>query len=420
MAGESFQDLLELGRKREKGRSEISSVGLNKDISEAQALNKNKSRQKANAYEHQVTMRNAADETHDDKLVAEYGTADPKEAAQAKASGVYDTPDQLMKRMQIDPEGTRAAIERETQRWQGQRSLPEDAGPPREYSEGVGAHGERYFTNLTRGELHAQSHERGDTEPPVTDLHSMGMRDTGAPADARTPSEILFEGKLERAQQIAGIPERQDKHARTVESISSDLQDFEKYPTANEALDALHAKRQSGELGQSGVSLKEEAAMEKAIAHFARPVADFTDKELDRTVYRPWTQGGDKPGQAADKAAPADILNPGGAMPLEARTEAMHSAAVADHASALTEQTPRELPRTYQYANGASPQPRQTPGVPTPQSAARPGGMPRVNPIDSFMESIAPPVQTSPSSALRRKRRDTGFGSIDNALDLEE
>lgn len=336
--------------------------------SKQQALRQRESR---DAY---ATAERTKREDEDKK--ARYGTTNREEILAREATGAL-VPD-FAQRAQIDPQWAKAAAARLSGLVAHEQSN-KDAGGEREFSAGTGAHGEPYFTNLSRDELKKEHHDRVDLQrstgtpvesAPVTNLHRLSLGDEGEAGATGNgegigetdPAALLFSQRLDKVSSIAGAPGRRDKHAQVVEKIGEKLQDFKKFPSAEEALGALHGMRQSGRLGRMGVTLPEEQNLERAIVHFAKSNAAFDENpDLDRTMFRPWTRAGDKPGMRADKAEPATILNPGGSMPEEDMVEARKQKTMADHASALTEEEPKELPRTYQYATRRTPSPRPTP-----------------------------------------------------------
>lgn len=305
-------------------------------------------------------------QAQDQHMIAEYGTADPVKAAGVKARGVFDG--DLVQRMRLDPLGTKAAVNREValSGRGGVSDLPDDA-PAREYSVGKGAHGEPYYTNLSRGELKAEKHQAdalrgGQSEPPVTGLKRIpGMRDeaSGVTANTQDPAQILFQGKLDKAQQIAGTPERDEKHAQTIERYFQDI--WDKSPDITTAREKLQRDLLHGRLGEKGITPRDVKQLDQTLIHRAKSITDMADPGVDRTFYKPWTKGGKHPGKAADLAEPATVLNPGGSMPQGALAKGRESLAVSDQTQYVDETTPREQPRTFQYATGNVPSPQPTP-----------------------------------------------------------
>lgn len=359
-AGDAFVDLLD---EEDTPAPQFAQTG---SMSRGQVLRAQESRA---AY-----AQSAAQEAKDRQLKAQYGTTNREQVLARKATGALE-PD-FAARAQIDPQWAQQAGER-LQQLVKQEDSQKHAGDDRQFMVGEGQHGEPYYTNLNLSELSSESHDMnaarrkggghelaGEPAAPVhgkiasdfspLDLGKGAVSNLGGRVgDQGDPESILFQSKLEKAKSVSEIPKRRDEHAQVVEKVGAKLQDFKRFPTAEKALDSLHKMRQSGQLGKLGVSLPEENKLEQLIVHFAKPSSAFLDDELDRTMYRPWSDGGDKPGTTADGAQPATILNPGGAMPEQDMVEQKRQRTLADNATQIDGSTPRELPRTFQYANGA-------------------------------------------------------------------
>jgi hypothetical protein len=93
-----------------------------------------------------------------------FGTPDVASQKRLEAQGgVYEDPAILKLQMKNDPDALRVTLNRQA------AGVDTDAPASRPIMEGVGAHGERYFTNLSRGELHEGARARGERGP--TNLH---------------------------------------------------------------------------------------------------------------------------------------------------------------------------------------------------------------------------------------------------------
>lgn len=102
------------------------------------------------------------------------------------ASFLHESPQERQDELTVDPRGRAARLDSIRS---GMEGPPAGAGPTRSFSVGTGAHGEPYFTNLSRGELHTEHHDRNAIResggmapegPPVTDLHPLHLGGGGA------------------------------------------------------------------------------------------------------------------------------------------------------------------------------------------------------------------------------------------------
>jgi len=298
--------------------------------------------------------------------IATYGTDDPILASKVAATGAFSG--DLAQRMAADPEGTKAAVEHAAallgRGGIGDAPTGEPEGPPapgRRYSVGTGAKGERYFTNLTPDELQAERHQaetilgaRG--EAPVRDLKRIpGMQDQptspgGAAAPARSPAEILFEGRLEQARSLVAKPDTQIEQLKKSAELFDELW---KEPDITSAREVLKDKLMSGELGRRGVAAQTASQLDTALVQRAKTTQEYADDPtIDRTFYKPWHAFDDQPGRSGDPSAPATLLNPGGSLPVSDLAERALTTAQGERDALIAKSTPRELPRTAQIARG--------------------------------------------------------------------
>jgi len=364
MAGESFQQLLEMGQSGK--RTSVEGVGLNQDIEEAEAIQRHqRDVQVVRNREKKITAevnKNIAERQKNREL---FGTDDPKKVAAIKATGAFD-PD-LAQRMQIDPEGTRAQVDRavELSGRGGVQEVPD--GPPpeaRQFSVGTGRGGERYFTNLSPAER-KQEREASDAitgrktsaraygfqpfEPGRTGGGGEGSE--GAVTEKRV-EDILFEGRLDQARQIAERPERQEKQAKAVTEVFNDV--FENSPDIRTARKTMEEMFMSGEAKKRGLSLADIKFIDKTLLKRGKTSMELTKPGIDRLFFKPWVKAGAKPGQAADQAEPASVVNPGGGTTETMKLQQKNMLATNDAAGGIEETLPKEQPTMYKYAKGGA------------------------------------------------------------------
>jgi hypothetical protein len=249
----------------------------------------------------------------------------------------------------------------------GQGSKP----PGRQYSEGTGAHGERYFTNLSPTELKQEKHAREDISgrkeaPPITGLRALGLHDQpGAEVAPRTPEQDLFQGRVNEMQGIAEGPERSFKHLKNADMYLQELLSYgqDQEHGAKGARDKLHDDVMSGVLKARGLTPRDAYAADQFLTKHTKEDY-YTDPSIDRTLYMPPAGRKSKPGIAEDKAQPATVLNPGGGLTDTDRAAQDHAKVKADRDSYVDDTTPTELPTAFQYAKGTVPSPQPTPGSP--------------------------------------------------------
>lgn len=343
-AGSTFESLME--------EDEAPAPTLARHLSPQQRL---RAQESANARE---TFRQNQEEEKRKK--AEFGTTDRDKIMALKETGALD--DDFAARAQMDPEWAKAAVQRAYEisgLAPGAKDVGDmGAGPaPRTYSVGKGAHGEQYFTNLSRGELHAENRDRNamrdkaglpNEEPPVTDLTSMpGLRDEPrGTTPSNDPADILFRERLEKAGQIAGQNDVDlKKYANVVDETEKLLADHKDIATARET---VQKRLMDGTYGKKGFTPRDVAGIDKLL--ISRVKDPLKEPNADWTFYKPMHDADSMPGVNANPALPATILNPGGAKPALETAQAMNSRALADTASHIDEAAPSELPRTFQYA----------------------------------------------------------------------
>jgi len=310
-----------------------------------------------------------------DKMVSQYGTDDPELAARIKATGVFDS--DLNKQMQLDPEGTPQRVKRAFDMLGigGAADAPVGPAQPtptaegRTYKVGVGAHGEPYYTNLTRTELHQERQDvsgitKEETPPPVTDLKVLGLRDKptapGTAAEETDPAKILFAGKVAEARMIAERPQREAEHGVKLLNIQKELFDLGKREGADVARQEVVDRLMRGEFR----SPQEAARLDANLARHAFPTLALADKMQTDPLAMPLTKAGKKPGVAGDKGEPSTVLNPLGGKTDEQYYAEELARTKGDNEAYITNTTPAEQPRTFAYATGRVPSPATTP-VPT-------------------------------------------------------
>lgn len=296
-----------------------------------------------------------------ERLKAQFGTEDPHTAALVKATGAFDS--DLAQRMKLDPEGTKASVDRAAALLGkgGASDAPTgEGGPPqRQFSVGKGAHGEQYFTNLSREELKAEHHTadaiRGETSPPsVTDLKRIQPGEAGGgSSESQSPADILFQGRLDKAQMIAGTPARQEKHAQEFTKYEEELLQLGRDEDVTTAREKLFNDLQGGVFGKRGITPKEGTILDKELVRRAKTSSQMAEGGVDRTYYMPWHKSAKKPGQAADKAEPATILNPGGAQPVADNVQQQNLMATSERSAHIEDTLPHEPSTTADYALGS-------------------------------------------------------------------
>lgn len=316
-------------------------------------------RKKVDAYENAVDAAYAKEQEGAKKLIEHYGTDDPEEAAELEATGALDR--DLDMRMRLDPVGTRAAVDRAVA-IHNARSAPDTS----QYREGVGKGGERYFTNLTNAELNQQGPSgQLDIEEPVSALHAIDPTRMGGGGNVGggkvdSPEMTVFEGKLARAQGIAEKPERDVKRLKARYAYAQTITDYSLEHGATAGLEKIRNELMDGTLGAMGLQPEDAARVEQQLIKNAKtPAQMMKARGLPPEMKIPWTKGGDKPGQAADPALPADVLNPGGGPSVMAQEKVRKSQVEAENMDIVEQGLGAEIPRTAHYAKGGkAPQPR--------------------------------------------------------------
>lgn len=384
---------------------------------------------KADAYEQQVNKKYAAEQVLKNKLIETYGTSDEDEIAQLKATGLLNKQGDIVgdveMQMRLDPEGTRQRIERFQQvAGMGDVATTPEA-PQRQFYEGVGQAGERYFTNLSPAELKQEQHARGGKyEPSVTGLRAINPEHMGgggriSGGDDKTPERVAFEGKVAQLMGIAEQPERDVAHEKKVQDITQRFVDRAMETDMTTALKELEAGTFDGTLLKEGVFPRDIKAINKELVSRA-----VTPKQArarrgvppDRSI--PWVRP-TKEGMA-DLAEPTSLINPGGGPTTIEQARQGEAMARSNNTGAVEQGLGQEIPRTTHYAKGGKvPTPTSTPSmgkVPTPFSNVRPRGD-EPNPIDPFAELLEkfaqPPKRVGMTDALKRKEADAfRFGNF--------
>ena len=419
MAGEAFQQLLDIGD-RGGGRTAIQGVRLNQAVEEAQAVEEHsRDVQKVRQREKAITAKaNAAVEARKEAR-ALWGTDDPKKIAAIKATGAFD-PD-LAQRMQIDPVGTAAQVERAAAiAGKGGVQDAPDVPPAREFYR-ENERGVLEFTNRPEAAPSAEGWRRYSSD---SGMH----KDVGAPGgsvgrisagdggqgDARPVEDVLFEGRLGQARQISERPERQAAKAAAMEKYFEEV--FDASPDVRTARERIKSDLINGTFADKGLELQDIQRIDKEVIRRAKPLEALAGSGLDTTYFKPWVKG--RPGEAADQAEPASVLNPGGGTGPATRVEQESVMARNEAAAAIETSLPKEKATAYDYAKRRkkSPSPQRTPGrkSPSPKPGTTLAGVAeRENPIDSFINAITPERGIDPAEALRRRRTQalpTEFG----------
>lgn len=408
----SFEELLDVGDRIESGRVAIDSLNLYTDVKRAQATEESeKHTKKVRAHERAITSQVNANIAEDKKNKELYGTDDPKKIAAIKASGAF-APD-LAQRMQLDPEGTRAGVERALALVGagGVQDIP-DAPPaaPERIFYGTGQGGELSFTNRPEvaGEQgmrrwNSDSGRTKDVGAPGGSFGTIGAGSNGAAVDNRSPEEILFQGRVDEARSIVERPERVEQKAIAVERYFNKL--WESSPDIRTARETLQSDLMSGAFKNEKLDIKDIKTIDKLLLKRGRTTMQMNEAGIDKTFFKPWVKG--KPGKMADMAEPASVLNPGGSTPETVKVQQGNLLATQEASAALESSMPRELPTAAQYAKGtASPKPRETPALknPTPKPGSHLASLEGPNPLDVFFESITP-AMPSPDEALAKRRK---------------
>lgn len=375
MAGEAFQQLLDLGSV--SGKTAIPGVGLNADIQQAQDTEENfQASQSVRKHEDAINAQVNADIAARKAAVAQYGTSDPSKIAAIKATGAFGG--DLSKMMEIDPVGTAAKVQRaiDLSGHGGMQDLPQDWHPPevltggRQFSRGTGQGGEPYFTNLSPEELQ-QEHDASevakgrnpklDAAEPVSNLTPFTPGRTGgvesgsegpeaAGYKPQSPEELLFQGKIDQAQAIAGKPERTEAKEKAVQTYLSDL--FDNNPDIRSMRNQMEKDFMSGDAKAKGLDMKDMRVVDTVLAKRGKTPGELTHPGIDKMFYKPWVAPGAKPGQAADIAEPASLLNPGGGTSTQTQLNQDQMMAKQKAGQGIDATIPTEQTTAYQYAKG--------------------------------------------------------------------
>lgn len=375
MAGEAFQQLLDLGSKG--GKTAIEGVGLNQDIAQAQDVQENlEASQKVRRHEQEISAQGAADLAKNKQNLAQWGTTDPQKIAAIKATGAFG-PD-LAKMMEIDPEGTAARVQRAIDlSGHGGMGLPEGWHPPeattppeRQFSRGVGQHGEPYFTNLSPEELQQEQdttnvvkglNPKLDAAEPVSNLQPFTPGETGRVSDSapdgpeaagfakQSPEELLFQGRIDQARAIAEKPERTEAKEKALQGYISDL--FNNNPDIHSMRDKMEQDFNSGTAKAKGLDMKDMRIVENVLRTRGKTPMEMTHPGIDKTFYKPWVAPA-KPGAPSDQAEPASVVNPGGGTSQQTQVNQLHMLASQKASQNIDSSLPSETQTAYQYAKG--------------------------------------------------------------------
>lgn len=294
-----------------------------------------------------------AGERQDDQMRAEYGTTDPLKAAQLKATGVLDA--DFPERFKADPQGSAAAAAKAFAILGrgGMQDAP--SGPPapgRTYSVGVGTHGEPYYTNKTEGELASEGapvQGIGPGPTPSGALTPLNMQDSPTPVsgtESKDPADVLFQGKLDKVQQVLGQP------ARTAQ-VLKDTQDFQTKMLALGHEQGADVARQAvtDSLGKDNIPIKAKQDIDKVLTHFGQYTAkQIKDKHLDPMQYFPYHKTPPAPGTGDDLTQQASVTNPGGRMGDTQFQAQRQQQVAAGTTQQIDEQAGEEQPSAMHYA----------------------------------------------------------------------
>lgn len=349
MAGESFQQLLELGQPNK--RRSIESVSLNKDIADAQAIQEHQAvvrRQREN--EAAINQKVEASLAKKQELKMKYGTSDPQKAAAIEASGIFKG--DLGKRMQIDPEGTRAAFEEAimlTDKGGGVQDFPGDT-PERDYYR-QNEKGTLEFTNRPDVAAQAGFRRYNSDSRKHKDLGAPGGEFGSMSGDGGGPSgkveDILFQGKLDQAKQIIEKPERDEKKAINAQKYFDEL--WDKHKDIHDITEQLKEDWFSGAAKARGLTPDIMKTLE--IAARKRGVKRI-EPGMDRDYYKPFVSRVTKDGEPANVGEPASVLNPGGGTEQTTVVKQNEAMAANEAAAGIEATMPTERKTTYDYARG--------------------------------------------------------------------
>lgn len=328
------------------------------------------------------------------KAMELFGTDDPMKIAAITAAGGLDEGD-IAKRMQVDPAGTRAQVERviALSGKGGVQDVPD--GPPRQFSAGTGAGGEPYFTNLSRDELKQEKHTadtiRGSAgKPSVTDLKTFTPGTTGGVSSGsegavkeQSIAETLFQGRIDQARAIVTKPDRDEKRAVSVQKYFNEV--FDSSPDIRTARQKVEDDLLSGEFKKRGLLLPDVKFVDATLLKRGKTTRELGHTGIDRLFFKPWVRAGDKPGEASDLAEPSTVLNPGGSASETTKVQQDNLLATNEHANALETFLPSEQPTMLQYARGeAAKKVKKQAGTPQVARGGKAGGL--LSDIHGFLE----------------------------------
>lgn len=420
MAGESFQQLLSLGDSGK--RTSVEGVGLNKDIEDAEATQRNKQRsdqvrRRENAIDVGINARLAQDKK--DKEV--WGTSDPKAIAAIKAAGVFDS--DAGAQAQLDPVGFKERFDR-VQALTGRGGVQDvpDA-PPAEGADRIfyreNDKGTLEFTNQASHapsdqgfrRYNSDSGDHKDLGAPGGDVGRIGAGGgggNGAVAD-KPIEDIIFDGKLDQARVLAEKPDRQEAKAKAIQGTFDEI--FKGSPDIRTARDKVQEILMSGGAKDRGLDIKDLKMIDANLTKRGKTSMELTKPGIDKLFFKPWVKGAARPGQGGDLAEPSSVVNPEGGTPETVKVQQGNMLATNEAASSLESAMPKEQPTMIKYAQGnASPKPMETPTPknPTPQIGSHLASVAEVrNPVDDFIDQMTPAPSMSPEEALKRKKKDT-------------
>lgn len=362
-----FQELLEAGEKRDNKRTSTESLSLNKEIDEAQAIQRHQADvQRVRNYEKRVDAKIEKDLEVRKQLRSLYGTDDPRKVAAIKATGAFD-PD-LAQRMQMDPEGTKAAVERaaEIAGKGGMQDLPDEVAPPERDYYRKNDKGILEFTNIPANAPSAEGWRRynsdsgksKDVGAPGGSFGRIGAGQDSTELGSKTPEDLIYEGRLAEARTIAGKPDRDEARAKVLKTYFDEK--WDKHDNISDMRKEVEDDFMSGSAKKRGLDMKDLKFVEGMMMKRGKTSMEMTKPGIDRTYFKPWTKRS-RPGEAADLAEPASVVNPGGSIPMKDRVQQDNFMAGQQASQAINESMPQEQTTMAQYAKGGKAKLRQQP-----------------------------------------------------------
>lgn len=426
MSGESFEQLLAYGS---NPRLAIESPLTRQAVQDAVATQRQYVRNAQVAqYERGI---NAAIDRHmleREAEMAKFGTTDQDKIAALRATGILDN--DFNNRIQMDPEGARAAYDRAAA-ITGLNEVQKAAEAiPDTFLKGTGPHGEPFYTNRSLGELKEEERQRAALQgrapqKPISNprvIHPEqlpGGTISAGPSGPMARARQAFEGKMANLEGMVTRTERNTARAVARDKyIDEVLLHAATKSDAGSALERVKSDLETGVLKKMGLGVADAAAASQAITQRAKTPNELATAApyLPLTELIPWKRPKDA-GELSDPTQPSSVVNPKGGPSIMDRAEARLEQARVARDQTISDSLEKELPRTAQYARGAKAPPSQRANL-----SSSPPGTNTVYPIDAFVPSspeATPTLNIPPTAAPTPRETPQGPPAVASTAGAE-